>query len=76
MLISNTDDRLRNHGFLYAGPDGWRLALVYASIRANGHQTAGAEDGAASLDLALAVAEYSSRQPKTHVRSPVKWGWR
>ena len=29
ILISNTDDHLRNHGFLYGGPDGWRLAPAY-----------------------------------------------
>ena len=26
ILISNTDDHLRNHGFLYQGAQGWRLA--------------------------------------------------
>ena len=25
ILISNTDDHLRNHGFLYEGQQGWRL---------------------------------------------------
>lgn len=29
VLISNIDDHLRNHDFLYAGPDGWRLAHAY-----------------------------------------------
>ena len=29
ILISNTDDHLRNHAFLYAGPAGWRLAPAY-----------------------------------------------
>jgi serine/threonine-protein kinase HipA len=29
VLISNTDDHLRNHAFLYSGPDGWRLAPAY-----------------------------------------------
>jgi serine/threonine-protein kinase HipA len=29
VLISNTDDHLRNHGFLYAGPLGWRLSPAY-----------------------------------------------
>ena len=28
VLISNTDDHLRNHGFLLS-PDGWRLSPVY-----------------------------------------------
>jgi hypothetical protein len=29
ILISNTDDHLRNHSFLYAGQEGWRLSLAY-----------------------------------------------
>ena len=29
VLISNTDDHLRNHGFLYASNAGWRLSPVY-----------------------------------------------
>jgi hypothetical protein len=29
ILISNTDDHLRNHGFLLDSPDGWRLAPAY-----------------------------------------------
>ena len=29
ILISNTDDHLRNHGFLWTGPAGWRLSPVY-----------------------------------------------
>jgi len=29
ILISNTDDHLRNHGFLYAGREGWRLSPAY-----------------------------------------------
>ena len=29
ILISSTDDHLRNHGFLYDGPDGWRLGPAY-----------------------------------------------
>lgn len=26
ILLSNTDDDLRNHGFLWSGPAGWRLS--------------------------------------------------
>jgi serine/threonine-protein kinase HipA len=26
VLVSKTDDHLRNHAFLYGGPAGWRLA--------------------------------------------------
>ena len=29
VLISNTDDHLRNHGFLYEGNRGWRLSPAY-----------------------------------------------
>jgi len=29
VLISNTDDHLRNHGFLYAGPEGWTLSPAF-----------------------------------------------
>src|ERR1035437_7082424 len=29
VLISNTGDRLRNHGFLYEGNQGWRLSPAY-----------------------------------------------
>jgi len=29
VLISNTDDHLRNHGFLYAGRGGWTLSPAY-----------------------------------------------
>lgn len=65
VLISNTDDHLRNHGFLYAGPDGWRLAPAYdlnpvpTDIKPRVLTTAiDLDDSTASLGLALAVAEY------------------
>lgn len=29
ILISNTDGHLRNHGFLWTGPGGWRLSPAY-----------------------------------------------
>ena len=65
ILISNTDDHLRNHGFLYAGPDGWRLAPAYdlnpvpTDIKPRVLTTAiDLEDGTASLDRAMEVAAY------------------
>ncbi len=65
ILISNTDDHLRNHGFLYDGPDGWRLAPSYdlnpvpVDIKPRVLSTAiDLDDGTASLDLALGVAGY------------------
>lgn len=65
ILISNTDDHLRNHGFLYESPGGWRLAPAYdlnpvpVDIKPRVLSTAiDLEDPTASLDLALSVAEY------------------
>jgi serine/threonine-protein kinase HipA len=65
LLISNTDDHLRNHGFLYFGPDGWRLAPAYdlnpipVDIKPRVLATAiDLEDATASLELAFSVAEY------------------
>ena len=65
ILISNTDDHLRNHGFLYAGPAGWRLSPAYdlnptpTDIKPRILTTAiDLSDGTASLKLALEVAAY------------------
>jgi len=65
ILISNTDDHLRNHGFLWAGPAGWRLSPAYdlnpmpTDIKPRILTTAiDLEDTTASLKLALAVASY------------------
>ena len=65
ILISNTDDHLRNHGFLYGGPDGWRLAPAYdlnpvpVDIKPRVLSTAiDLDSGTASVDLALGVAAY------------------
>lgn len=64
VLISNTDDHLRNHGFLYAGATGWRLSPVFdvnpvpTDIKDRVLSTAIGTDGdpTASLDIALEVA--------------------
>ncbi len=65
ILISNTDDHLRNHGFLYAGQEGWRLSPVYdlnpvpIDIKPRVLSTAISEDdNTASLALAMEVAGY------------------
>jgi serine/threonine-protein kinase HipA len=65
ILISNTDDHMRNHGFLYQGPDGWRLSPAYdlnpvpIDIKPRILATAiNEDDNTASLDLAMDVAEY------------------
>lgn len=64
VLISNTDDHLRNHGFLYDGPEGWRLSPAYdlnpvpVDLKPRVLSTALGleEDRTASLDLALESA--------------------
>jgi serine/threonine-protein kinase HipA len=65
ILISNTDDHLRNHGFLWTGPAGWRLSPAYdlnpvpTDIKPRILTTAiDLEDATASLKLALEVASY------------------
>lgn len=88
VLISNTDDHLRNHGFLYDGPDGWRLAPAYdlnpvpVDIRPRLLSTAiDLDDNTASLDLAMRVAGYfeldlnQARKIAAEVGAAVR-GWR
>lgn len=88
VLISNTDDHLRNHGFLYDGPDGWRLAPAYdlnpvpVDIRPRVLATAiDFDDSTASLDVALDVAPYfeledaEARRIASEVGKAVR-GWR
>jgi serine/threonine-protein kinase HipA len=65
ILISNTDDHLRNHGFLWTGPTGWRLSPAYdlnpvpIDIKPRVLTTAiDLDDSTASLKLAFAVAPY------------------
>jgi len=65
ILISNSDDHLRNHGFLYAGPQGWRLSPAYdlspvpTDIKPRILSTAITEDDStASFALAMEVAGY------------------
>lgn len=65
ILISNTDDHLRNHGFLYDPAGGWRLAPAYdlnpvpVDIKPRILTTAiDEEDGTASLEIALETAAH------------------
>ncbi len=62
MLVSNTDDHLRNHGFLRE-QNGWRLSPAYdlnpvpADVKPRVHALAIDEtDGTASFDTAMEVA--------------------
>ena len=65
VLVSNTDDHLRNHGFLYAGQGGWRLSPAYdlnpVPIDLGPRLLSTAidlDDPAASIEAALGTAEY------------------
>jgi len=78
ICISNTDDHLRNHGFLLE-PNGWSLAPAYdinptvhgAGLRLNISETDNAQD----LELALEVAPYfrlDASRAKELVQNTVK----
>ena len=65
VLISNTDDHLRNHGFLYAGNEGWVLSPAYdlnpmpADLKPRFLSTAiDLDDTQASIELAVETAPY------------------
>lgn len=65
ILISNVDDHMRNHGFLYTGTEGWTLSPAYdlnpVPVDVKPRVLSNAIDDAdptASLELALSVAEY------------------
>ncbi len=65
VLVSNVDDHLRNHGFLYDQGKGWRLSPAYdlnpvpLDVRPRILTLAiTLDDATANLDLAFEVAEY------------------
>jgi serine/threonine-protein kinase HipA len=65
VLISNVDDHLRNHGFLWLGRAGWSLSPVYdlnptpTDLKARILTTnIDLDDGTCSLDLVESAAEY------------------
>ncbi len=81
ILISNTDDHLRNHGFLWAGPAGWRLSPAYdlnpvpVDIKPRVLTTAiYLDDSTASLKLALSVAGYFELTPSEERRIAAEVG--
>jgi len=65
VLISNVDDHLRNHGFLWLGKAGWSLSPAYdlnpvpTDLKARVLTTnIDLEEGTCSLDLLLAASAY------------------
>jgi serine/threonine-protein kinase HipA len=80
VLISNTDDHLRNHGFVYESTRGWRLSAAYdlnpvpVDIKPRVLTTAiNEDDTTASLDLAFEVAGYFELKDREarHIASEV-----
>ncbi|MDN5764855.1 MAG: type II toxin-antitoxin system HipA family toxin [Humibacillus sp.] len=83
ILISNTDDHLRNHGFLHQGGDTWRLSPAF-DLNPNPepgpkHLSTAIDlaDGTASISVALSVADYfrlsagAANDVVTHVQAAV-----
>ncbi|MBX8477740.1 HipA domain-containing protein [Pseudomonas capsici] len=62
MLISNTDDHMRNHGFLLVPGKGWRLSEAYdmnpVSLGSGLKLNVSEHDNALDLDLARSVCGY------------------
>ena len=65
ILISNVDDHLRNHGFLWGGRDGWTLSPAYdlnptpTDVRPRILTTnISLDEATCDLDLALSSAEF------------------
>lgn len=72
VMISNLDDHLRNHGFLYAGNNQWRLSPAYdlnpmpMYKKARELTTWISEEGPdADLELAYRAAPYFALKPDT-----------
>ncbi len=70
VMISNLDDHLRNHGFLYAGNNQWRLSPAYdlnpmPTYKKSREMTTWiSEEGSdADLDLAYRAAPYFALKP-------------
>lgn len=78
VLISNTDDHLRNHGFLYKRHKGWCLSPAYdinptpVELKARLLSTSiDFDDPTASIDLALSVID-DFRIKKTRAQEIIK----
>jgi len=69
ILVSNKDDHLKNHGFIYAGGDRWRLSPAFdinpSPSRHRVLETGIVQGGSfdASLDIALDACEFFDLAP-------------
>ena len=70
ILVSNTDDHLKNHGFIYTGGDRWRLSPAFdinpSPDRHKILETGIVQGGSfeASLDIALNACEFFELKPE------------
>lgn len=69
ILISNTDDHLRNHGFLYIGANGWKLSPLYDVNPSTDNKNVLSTyitqtDNTQDIELALSVCEYFNLNTK------------
>ncbi len=88
ILVSNKDDHLKNHGFIYAGGDRWRLSPAFdinpSPSRHRVLETGVIQGGPfdASLDLALEACEFfniapdQARQHATGMSRTIAENWR
>ena len=88
LLVSNTDDHLKNHGFIYVGRNRWRLSPAFdinpAPTRQRMLQTGILEGGSfeASLALALEAARLfdiereDAERTASRLAAVVNGGWR
>lgn len=88
VLISNVDDHLRNHGFLWRGKAGWSLAPAYdlnpvpTDLKARVLTTnIDLDEGTCSIDLLEAASEFFAltlAQARTIIKevATVTAGWR
>ncbi len=76
ILVSNKDDHLKNHGFIYAGGDRWRLSPAFdinpSPSRHRVLETGIVQGGAfdASLDIALDACGFFDMEP-AHAKQEV-----
>jgi len=88
ILVSNKDDHLKNHGFIYAGNDRWRLSPAFdinpSPSRHRVLETGIIQGGSfdASLDIALDACEFfdvkreSAKAQISEIAKTIAEGWR
>jgi serine/threonine-protein kinase HipA len=83
VLVSNVDDHLRNHGFLWLGKNGWSLSPAYdlnptpTDVKARILTTnIDLDEGTCSIDLVESVAEFLVLRFPPHETSFARWALR